>query len=52
MMKQHEMPSVFDDAHHPAESFWEVVAAWIAVILVLVATSVGLLLDQAATLTP
>jgi hypothetical protein len=50
MMKQHEMPSVFDD--HPAESLWEIVAAWIAVILVLVVTSVGLLLDQAATLAP
>jgi hypothetical protein len=52
MMKQHEMPSVFHEADHTPESFWEVVAAWIIVILVLVATSVGFLLDHAATLAP
>ena len=35
-----------------SEPFWEVVVAWVMVILQFAATSVGLLLDHIATLSP
>lgn len=51
MMKR-EMPSVFDEVDNSSESSWEVVSAWIVVVLLLVATSIGLFLDHAATMAP
>jgi hypothetical protein len=46
MMKR----SVFDEVDHSLS--WEVVSAWAVVILLLVATSIGLLLDRAVAVVP
>jgi hypothetical protein len=51
-MMRRGIPAGFDKFDHSAESDHEVVSAWIIIILLLLATSVGLLLDQAATITP
>jgi len=47
-----QTPAGFDEIDHTAESNREVVSAWIIIVLLLLATSVGLLLDHAATITP
>jgi hypothetical protein len=49
-MMKHRTPSVFDELDE--SSSWEVVAAWVIVVLLVAATSVGLLLDQAVTISP
>jgi hypothetical protein len=51
-MMRRQMPAGFDEFDQSPESDRGVTAAWIIVILLLVATSVGLLLDHAATITP
>ncbi len=51
-MMRRQMPAGFDEFDQSPESDRGVTAAWIIVILPLVATSVGLLLDHAATITP
>jgi hypothetical protein len=47
---KHRTSSLFEQLDESSEPFWEVVAAWVLIILLLAATSVGLLLDQIATL--
>jgi hypothetical protein len=44
--------SLLEQLDESSEPFWEVVVAWVMVILLLAATSVGLLLDHIATLSP
>jgi len=51
-MMRRQTPAGFDEIDHTAESNREVVSAWIIIVLLLLATSVGLLLDHAATITP
>ena len=51
-MMRRQIPAGFDEIDQSPESDRGVTAAWIIVILLLVATSVGLLLDHAATITP
>ena len=51
-MMKHRTSSLFEQMDESSAPFWEVVAAWVIVVLLLAATSVGLLLDQAATISP
>jgi hypothetical protein len=51
-MTKHRTSTLFDEPDDSSEPFWEVVAAWVIVLLLLAATSVGLLLDHAATISP
>jgi hypothetical protein len=50
-MMKHRTPSLLD-ADESSKSFWELVGAWLIVVLLFAATSVGLLLDHAATISP
>jgi hypothetical protein len=47
---KHRTSSLVEQLGESSEPFWEVVVAWTVVILLLAATSVGLLLDHIATL--
>jgi hypothetical protein len=49
---KHRTSSLFEQLDESSEPFWEVVVAWVMVILLFAATSVGLLLDHIATLSP
>ena len=49
-MMKHRTSSLFERIDESSAPFWEVVVAWILVVLLLVGTSIGLLLDQIATL--
>lgn len=51
-MMKHRTSSRFEQLDESSQPFWEVVAAWVIVVLLLAATSVGMLLDQFATLSP
>jgi hypothetical protein len=49
---KHRTLSLFEQLDESSQPFWEVVVAWGIIVLLLVATSIGLLLDQIATLSP
>jgi F0F1-type ATP synthase assembly protein I len=51
-MIKHRASSLFEQLDESSEPFWEVVVAWVLVGLLVVGTSIGLLLDQIATLSP
>jgi hypothetical protein len=51
-MMKHRTSSLFEQMDESSAPFWEVVVAWVLVVLLLVGTSIGLLLDQIATLSP
>ncbi len=51
-MAQHKIPWAFDEVDHSPEPGREVVSAWIVVVLLLVATAIGFVLDHAATISP
>jgi hypothetical protein len=51
-MMKHRTTVRLDEPDESPQSFWELVGAWVIVIILLAATSVGLLLDHAATVSP
>lgn len=48
MMKS-RTSSLFEQLDESSEPFWEAVIAWVIIVVLLAATSVGMLLDQLAT---